>query len=196
MMFNRMRRTTVAAASALALAGGAAAWAASSASVAGAADAAHATVAAAAAPAALLPVCTSADLAVWVDYDALSGAAGTWYFPLEFTNITGQTCRTWGWPGVSATNASGTQLGDAALRSTVYTPQWVNIPPGGTAHALFGYGAAELSISGCKPQDAAVIKVYAPDQYAAGHGFFDLPSCSVGGHTYLTVSAIEPGPNI
>jgi hypothetical protein len=181
-MSKPIRRTAAAIAAALALGIGSAVWATSSAS---------------AAPDALPPVCTAGDLAVWVSYDAMNGAAGTWYYPLEFTNVSDRTCRTWGWPGVSAANASGKQLGDAASRNGLYGASWVNIPSGGTAHALLGYGAAEVGTSGCGPRDAAVLKVYAPNTKNADHAFFDLPVCTVGGkHSYLTVSVIRPGTNI
>jgi hypothetical protein len=172
----------------LALGTGSAIWASTSASAAPTTPAVKAG---------LLPVCTAGDLAVWVNYGAASGAAGTWYYPLEFTNTSNHTCRTWGWPGVSATNANGLQLGDAALRLPIYTPQWVNIAPGGTAHALLAYGNAEVQTSGCKPTNASLIKVYAPNQRTADFGFFSLRACTVGGKdVYLSVSAIVPGTNI
>ena len=184
-MRTTIRRAAAAISAALALGIGSAVWAASSAS------------AAPAAPDALIPVCTAGDLAVWVNYGAMQGAAGTWYYPLEFTNDSSHTCRTWGWPGVSATKANGHQLGDAAQRLDYYTPRWVNIASGGTAHALLAYGNVEVQTSGCKPTTASQIKVYAPNQRSADIGFFSLPACTVGGkHVYLRVAAIQPGTNI
>jgi Protein of unknown function (DUF4232) len=182
------RRIAAAAAVVLALGTGSAIWASTSASAAPTTPAVSEG---------LLPVCTAGDLAVWVNYGAMQGAAGTWYYPLEFTNTSSHTCRTWGWPGVSATDANGRQLGDAARRLTLYTPHWVNIGAGATAHALFAYGAAEVSTSGCKPTNASLIKVYPPNQRTADYGFFSLPVCTVGGgHVYLRVAAIQPGTNI
>jgi hypothetical protein len=184
-MRRTIRRTAAAIGAALALGAGSAAWAATAAS------------AAPAASDALIPVCTAGNLAVWVNYGASQGAAGTFYYPLEFTNDSNHTCRTWGWPGVSATNASGHQLGDAAARLHYFTPYWVNIAPGATAHALLAYGNAEVQTSGCKPTNASKIKVYAPNQRTADLGFFSLPACTVGGsHVYLRVASIQSGPNI
>src|SRR5450756_589868 len=153
-----IRRTAAAIGAALVLGVGSAVWATSSASAAPGAPAA---------PAAFPPICTAGNLAVWVSYDAMNGAAGTWYYPLEFTNTSNRTCRTWGWPGVSAANANGKQLGNAASRNSLYGGTWVNIPSGGTAHALLGYGAAEVGTSGCKPQNAAVLKAYPPNSRSA-----------------------------
>ncbi len=180
-MFNRTRRTMAAFAAVLGLGIGSAVWA---------------STAASAAPANIPPVCSTANLVVWVNVDEGQGAAGTWYYPLEFTNISNHTCRVWGYPGVSATDANGKQLGDAAGRQNIWPGAWVNIGAGGTVHALFGYGAAEVSTSGCKPKTATYLKVYPPNQFSARNAFFDFPSCTVKHHTYLFVSVIRPGTGI
>jgi hypothetical protein len=177
------RRSMAAAAAALALGTGAAV---------------AATTAASAAPAApaVPPVCTTGNLSVWVNYDAASGAAGTWYYPLEFTNVSNHACRTFGYPGVSATTAGGKQLGVPAGRNALYKAAWVTIPAGGTAHSLFAYGAAEVNTSNCSPKTASLLKVYPPNQTSAHHAFFDLPVCSTTNHVYLRVTVIRPGANI
>jgi hypothetical protein len=83
------------------------------------------------------------------------------------------------------------------VRNILYHAGWVDIAAGGTAHALLGYGAAEVGTSGCRPQDASVLKVFAPNDKRADHAFFDFPVCTVAGsHTYLTVSVIRPGTSI
>lgn len=189
-MITPTRRTVAAVVAAVGLGTGSAFWATASASAAPAAPAAPE------AAAAIPPICTSADLSVWVNVSGASGAAGTIYYPLEFTNISNHTCRTWGYPGVSADNASGKQLGSAAGRNALYPGTWVNIPAGGTAHSLFAYGDAEVSTSGCNPASAATIKVYPPDSVTSDLGFFSLPSCTVAGHVYLHVTVIRPGANI
>ena len=172
----------------------------SAAAVLGTGSAAWATTSASAAPAAravTVPGCTATDLAAWVNEEALNGAAGTWYFPLEFTNTSGHACATGGYPGVSATDASGRQLGAAAVRNPVFKGHVVVIPAGGTAHALLAYGAAEVSTSGCKPKAAAQLKVYPPNSRTPIVTFFDLPACTIAGrHVYLRVAVIQPGTRI
>src|SRR5579864_1889345 len=62
----------------------------SAAVVLGVGSAVWATTSASAAPAAaVVPRCAAADLAVWVNEEAVNGAAGTAYYPLEFTNTSG-----------------------------------------------------------------------------------------------------------
>ena len=182
-MIKGARRAAAAVAAALALGIGSAVWATSSAS------------AAPSASSAIPPVCTTANLAVWVNISEGNGAAGTIYYPLEFTNTSNHTCRTWGYPGVSALNASGKQLGDSAGRNPLYAGAWVNIPAGGTAHSLLSYGNAEVSTSGCKPTTASLIKVYPPNRKTAAYGFFSLQACrsTKSLYTYLYVTTVQPG---
>lgn len=189
-MIKGTRRAAAAVAAALGLGIGSAVWATSSAS------AAPSVPGARSAPAAIPPVCATANLSVWVNLSEGNGAAGTIYYPLEFTNTSNHTCRVWGYPGVSAVSTSGKQLGDAAGRDPLYAGAWVNIPSGGTAHALLSYGDAEVSTSGCRPAAASLIKVYPPNQTTATYGFFDLPSCELAHHTYLHVTVLRPGTNI
>jgi hypothetical protein len=142
---------------------------------------------------ALIPKCPASSLAVWVNVDAGSGAAGSVYYPLEFTNVSSSTCYLDGFPGVSAIRANGTQLGSAAARDNTEPARIVNVAPGQTAHATLRYGSAEVATSGCKPAAAAFIKVFPPDQTGHRTGFFSLPSCTVSGHIYLTIRRIQPG---
>ena len=177
-MFYRSRRVIAAGVAALGLGIGSAAWATSSAS---------------AAPAAV-PECTSANLAVWVSPDLSSGAAGTIYYALDFTNISNHTCFLVGWPGVSAQNLSRQQLGNAAARIAYPARRFVNVPPGGTANATLRYlGYAVDNSRGCRATNATYLNVYPPDQRSARLAFFDRPVCTVRGRTYLEIERIQPG---
>jgi hypothetical protein len=183
-MFNRLRRTTVAAACALTLAAAGTAWAAESAAASSAAPAAA-------------PACSSSSLSVWVDASQSDAGAGTFAFPLEFTNISGKACTLFGYPGVSAINGSGKQLGNAASRDSLFAAKTVTIPAGGTAHADLFYSNGEVTTApGCKPVTATLIKVYPPNQKAAKNGFFDLRVCSAANHPYLKTSVVRPGPRL
>lgn len=142
---------------------------------------------------AVIGKCTAGDLGVWVAADQSDGAAGSIYFPLEFTNLSSQTCYMYGYPGVSAVTSSGHQLGAAASRDNAVAPRIVNVAPGGTAHTVLRYIDAQLTPQ-CKPATAAKLSVYPPDQTANTHAFWDLPGCSTATPSYLSVEVIQPGP--
>ncbi len=153
-----------------------------------------AVTAASAAPAAVRPpAATSAGLEVWVGRDLSQGAAGTIEFPLEFTNITGHAVTIRGYPGVSALNAAGRQLGAAAGWDARYPVRTITIPAGGTVHANLFYSDVLPSMPGNKPATAAVLRVYPPNQRTARTAFFSLPVTTKAGVVDLHVTAIRPG---
>jgi hypothetical protein len=176
-----IRRAAIATASALTLGIGAAAWATSSAS---------------ASPAASAPRCTAANLNVWLNVGQANAAAGTAFYPLEFTNISKHACALFGYPGVSAVNGNGKQLGNAAGRNARFKPATVTIPAGGTAHADLGWtDVGNFPAKGCKPVTATLVRVFPPGATHSDAGFAPLRSCSVKGDTYLFTTVVRPGPN-
>jgi Protein of unknown function (DUF4232) len=183
-MFTNIRRTIIAA-TALTLGLGGAVLATS------AASAAPASV-----PASAAPACSTASLSVWVNLSAGSVAAGTTSWPLDFTNTGSRACTLSGYPGVSATNANGGQLGRAADRQPIFKPRTVTIPAGGTAHAyLFWLQVLNFAPSGCKLATASLLKVYPPGQRSAADTFFSMQVCRSTKplYQYLWVSAVQPG---
>lgn len=184
-MFNRnIRRAAIASASALTLGIGAAVWATSSAS------------AAPAAPAASTPRCTAADLSVWLNLGEASAAAGTAFYPLEFTNVSHHACHLFGYPGVSALNVNGKQLGNAAGRNPRFKATTVTVAAGGTAHADLGWVTVEnFPANKCKPTTATFVRAFPPGATHSDLAFAPLHSCSVKGETYIFVTTVRPGPN-
>ena len=59
------------------------------------------------------PRCATSGLVVWMDTQG-DGAAGSVYYTLQFTNLSGHACTLRGYPGVSAVSLSGHQLGAPA----------------------------------------------------------------------------------
>jgi hypothetical protein len=151
--------------------------------------------AASAAPAAI-PACSTANLGVWVNLSAGTVGLGTTTWPLDFTNTGSHACTLDGYPGVSATNANGGQLGRAADRQPIVTPKTVVIPAGGTAHAyLFWRQVLDFTPSGCKLGTASLLKVYPPGQKSAARTFFSQQVCTSTKplYQYLFVSAVQSG---
>jgi hypothetical protein len=174
-MIKLSRRAVSAAAAVLTVGAGSLTWAASSAS----------------AGTGFIPRCAQAQLAVWVNADGADGTAGTTYYHLEFTNIGRTTCHLNGFPGVSATNLAGHQLGVPAVRSSAVPAQFVNIPPGGTAHSILGYVDIQVGPP-CKPVTASYLKVFPPGDTSARHAFFALPVCT-DKTPVLTIRRVQPG---
>ena len=152
---------------------------------------------------AAIPACTAAlgqqgNVSAWVADGQGNGAAGTIYYPLEFTNLSGHTCSMHGFPGVSAIGRGGQQLGSPANWESgggFGTPRTVNVAPGATVHAILAYHDVAVSTeSGCDPVNTTFeLRVYPPDERGATFAFFDLEACSHAGPIYLSVGPIKPG---
>jgi hypothetical protein len=198
MNIKRLSRRSVAAAVAgtaavAALGAGAVTWAATSASAATGHPVAKAASAAGASKTVLgiIPRCTPGDLAVWVNANSADGAAGTIYYHLDYTNISRHMCHLYSWPGVSAVNAAGKELGAAAVRAGSAPAVYVNIPAGGTAHSIFGYVDVQVS-KACKPAMATHLRVYPPNDSAARDAFFAASVCTNKAKDLL-VWRVQPG---
>ena len=152
------------------------------------------TLAADTAPAAV-PACTAADLGAWIAVDQGNGAAGSIYYPLQFTNLSRHTCAMRGFPGVSAIDRNGHQLGSPAGWSTMVAAHTVVLAPGATAHTMLQYSDAEVTTApGCNPVFTTFeLRVYPPGQYSATHAAFGLEACSHAGPVYMRVEPILPG---
>jgi hypothetical protein len=144
------------------------------------------------AAAASVPRCTASDLGVWVAIDQGNGAAGTLAYPLEFTNLSHHTCYLYGYPGVSALDSNGNQLGRAADWGSLAGARIVNLAPGATAHTLLGYhDVAVTTEPGCAPvKQATDLLVYPPGQHSATDAAFVVPACSHRGPVYMSI--LEP----
>lgn len=175
-------RSTGAAAAALALGAGAMTWAATSAS---------AATGTRAATGAIIPRCQPSQLRVWVSPDSAQGTAGTTYFSLDFTNVSGTECHLYAWPGVTATDVNGKQLGAPAARNPDVPARYVNIPAGGTAHSNLGYVDVQVTPA-CSPAAATYLKVYPPDDTSSRNAFFPVQACT-DSTSYLTIGRVQPG---
>lgn len=151
-----------------------------------------AAVAVAPAPAARSTIasrCTTSNLVVWLN-TAGSGTAGSIYYKLEFTNESGRPCSLTGYPGVSAVNLAGRQLGSAggqtSLRARVIT-----LANGATASAnLQVTEAGNYPASACRMTVAGGVRVYPPGQTASKVVPFPFQACSRRGPVILHVWAV------
>ncbi|MGD0066107.1 MAG: DUF4232 domain-containing protein [Streptosporangiaceae bacterium] len=141
-----------------------------------------------------VPACQASQLGVWMALAQSNGAAGTIYYPLNFTNVSTHACYLHGFPGVSAIARNGHQLGSPAGWATRVAARTVVLAPGATGHTILRYGDAEVSAPGCDPVNTAVVlRVYPPNRYNATIAAFDLEACSHAGPVYMSVEPILPG---
>jgi hypothetical protein len=140
------------------------------------------------------PACATPKLVVWLDTNGDS-AAGSTYFKLKLTNLSGRRCVLRGYPGVSAVDLAGRQLGSAAGRNAQTRRSTVSLAPGRTAAAVLQvahtgvYPTAE-----CRPVTAAGLRVYPPNQRGSKVVPLPLRACSRAGPVYLHVQPVKAAP--
>jgi hypothetical protein len=126
-----------------------------------------------------------------------NGAAGSTYYPLEFTNVSSTACTLFGYPGVSfVTGNGGGLIGRAASRNPAVSSKLVTIPAGGTAHAtLQVVNAMNYPNADCHLVTAHVLKIYPPNQTAPIYLSFSAPACSSRAKSVriLSVEAVQHG---
>lgn len=138
------------------------------------------------------PACATSGLDVWLDTSG-SAAAGTAYYHLELTNLSGSTCTVSGYPGVSGVTLTGTQIGSAASRNGV-TPHTVTLANDATAHAVLGIVDVDnYPASQCGVVTAAGLRVYPPNQTQSRVAPYPFLACSKSGPVYLTIGPVQSG---
>ena len=139
--------------------------------------------------------CTADDLGVWLAVAQLNGAAGSVYYPLQFTNLSRHACAMRGFAGVSAVDRNLHQLGSPAGRAHVVPVRTVVLAPGRTAHAVLRYGDVTVSTApGCHPTLRTFeLRVYPPGQHHATYAAFDFEVCSHAGPVYMDIGPIQAG---
>ena len=139
--------------------------------------------------------CATSDLAVWLGLGQGGAAAGSTYYPLEFSNVSHHRCRLFGFPGVSARNSR--QLGDAATRDGSRPAQSVTLSPGATAHTVLQIvDVFNFPLHRCKPATARDLRVYPPNQRSPTEVPFSFKACSRKGETFLSVQPIRAGVGV
>ena len=145
-------------------------------------------------------VCQSASLRVTVDTSQAGAAAGSTYYPVDFTNTSGSACGMYGYPGVSfvtAGSSTGTQVGAAAQENPAFGKLAVRLAPGGVAHAWLQVAAAgNFPAHACQPQTVNWLKVFPPDQTVAIYVSHSFDACAAMGTPLLFVMPVRTGHGV
>ncbi len=138
--------------------------------------------------------CLTTDLRVTVG--AANGAAGTVYYPLDFTNASTTACTLYGYPGVAfVSSPGGSQVGVPAGRGSTGPPALITLPPGATAHATLGVSDVLIG-DNCAHHQVQVnwVQVYPPDQYSALFAPLSRQGCADGSLVTMHVTTVSAGP--
>jgi hypothetical protein len=145
--------------------------------------------------AAVVSRCFSSQLTSWLGMPG-NGAAGSTFYQLEISNISGRSCTLFGYPGVSAIRA-GHQVGSAAGRDHSHPSTLLTLAPGSTVHVILQVtDVGNFSPSSCKPTQAFALRVYAPGDYSAKQVPFTFGACGKSGPVFLHVSSTIAGAGI
>jgi len=135
------------------------------------------------------PRCTTAGLVVWMNTQG-DGYAGGVGYTLYLTNQSGHACALSGFPGISAVNLSGRQLGRPASWSGHH--RTVTLATGATADVqlqlvdVYNYAPGQH----CNPVTAAGLRVYPPSQTASKVIPFPFEACSTSGPVFLSTGPL------
>lgn len=129
-------------------------------------------------------------LVVWLNTMG-DGTAGSIYYTLEFTNLSGHACSLNGYPYVRGVNLAGATLGSAASFDSSHAPVSVTIANGATVKAVLRIvEAGNFPPSTCHQVSAAGVRVYPPNQTRGAIVPFPFGACSHTGPHYLMVGPV------
>ncbi len=135
--------------------------------------------------------CGTSDLVVWMTYD--QAAAGTMYYTLHFTNLSGHACTLRGHPGVSAVDVRGSRIGQPAgwIRPGNGKLLTVRLRNGATATATLALtDVGVFSRADCRQVTAAGLRVYPPDERRSRVVPYPLRACSAA-QGFLGVGIVQ-----
>jgi len=147
-------------------------------------------------PADSAPRCLEAQLRTWIGLPA-GAAAGTVYYELEISNVSARACTLLGYPGVSAVDSTGRQLGSPAIRVSSHPARLITLGRGATGHVILGIvDAGNYSPGTCAPVTATGLRVIAPNDFVSQTIPLRFEACHKAGPKLLNVSAAIPGTGI
>jgi hypothetical protein len=138
--------------------------------------------------------CATSALHVAVPSGSGNAAAGSSYYPIQFSNTSSSPCTLYGYPGVSFVGAvGGSQIGAPATRNSALAAKLISLSPGQTVHAtLQVVDAMNYPPGGCSLVTAHWLKVYPPNQTAPLYVSFTAQTCSKP-KTVLSVQTVQTG---
>jgi hypothetical protein len=149
---------------------------------------------ASASPASTVPQpCATTELKLAVGQP--NGAAGTIFYPLDFTNTSSSACTMYGYPGVAFVSApGGSQIGAPAARRSPPVPALITLAPGATAHATLAVSDVLVGNNCVHKVQVKWVQIYPPDQFSALFARLNRPGCADKSLVTMGVTAVTSGP--
>jgi hypothetical protein len=138
--------------------------------------------------------CATSALEAEVPAADAGAAAGSTYYPIQFTNSSDSTCSLYGYPGVSfVTGNGGSQIGAPATENPAHPRQLIELAPGQVAHAELQVADAQnYPPSRCTIVTANWLRIYPPNQTAPLYVSFTAQTCS-NNQSNTTVETFQAG---
>ena len=137
------------------------------------------------------PACSTAGLVTWISYD--QGAAGTFYYALNFTNLSGHACALRGHPGVSAVGLNSGQVGARARWGNPGNAKLRTVKLGNEATATAVLAITDVGVfpaKTCRQVMAAGLRVYPPGQSASKVIPYPFSACSTK-QPFMTAGLVQ-----
>jgi len=135
--------------------------------------------------------CSPHTTVVWLESRGEPGA-GSVYYTVGLTNLSQRSCSLHGYPGVSAIDVTGQQLGSAAGRNARFPVQTIVLAPGASGRFLL-----QVNEPGFFPKTAcgaaaraAALRIFLPGATTSSVVPVPLGACSRTGPVFLHATAV------
>jgi hypothetical protein len=130
---------------------------------------------------------------VWISN--VQGAAGTFYYTLNFTNLSGHACTLRGHPGVSTVNLSGNQIGRPARwgnpgNAVTRAAHGQARPRGHRDRGAGDHQRVQLPPKACRRVTAAGLRVYPPNQFTSTLVPYPIGACTTR-QIFMTAGVVQ-----
>ena len=124
-----------------------------------------------------------------------NGAAGTIFYPLDFTDTGSAACTMYGYPGVAfVSSPGGSVIGAPASRRSPPVPALITVAPGATAHATLAVSDVVIGNNCVHKVQVKWVQVYPPDQFSALFAGLNRQGCADKSLVTMGVTAVTSGP--
>jgi Protein of unknown function (DUF4232) len=152
---------------------------------------AAAVIASPAAEAAAAKACPASGLVIWAGEEPGGGTAGSVYYRIEFTNLSGHTCTVSGYPKVHAVDLKGRRIGSPATHAAGKKAKVVKLAPGASATATLQIvDALNYSPDECRPTTAAGLRVSVPGGAGSKIAPLAFETCALASAQTLAVAPV------